>query len=324
MIASILVQDRVNGKIIDLSDTVFSLEWETTLEEQAGKLTMTCVDDKKTYFTEGSRITVTIGNVGLFIGYVFKRGRTEGTVLTVTAYDQMRYLQNKDIVNMPIMTSSEVFTKICKEQELTYKVVQSSSYKCPAKVHDNKSYYEMIQAALDDTLTNTGNWYFVRDNFGVLEHVAIKNLLTPVIIGDSSLLSSYSFESSIDDDTYNQVKLTRDNKKTVKREVYIVKDSENIGRWGKLQYYESMDEDANEAQIKAKAETILALKNRPTRSLSLSCLGDNRIRAGNGVVLNISELSNENIPNNQNALVYRCTHKFESDSHTMTLDLEVI
>lgn len=324
MIVKVIITDSVNGSLYDISDLVVSMEWTTTLEEQPGKLTFTYIDDKKTFFAEGSKIAATVGNVGLFSGFIFKRERDESSAISITAYDQLRYLQNKDIVNMPIMTCSEVFAKICKEQELVYKVVHSSSYKCAGRVHDNKSYYEMMQAALDDTITSTGDWFFVRDNYGVLEHVKVDQLLTSVIVGDSSLVTGYKFSSDIDSDTYNQVKLTKDNKDTVKREVYIVKDSEAIARWGKLQYYEKMDEKANEAQIKEKANTILELKNRPTRALTLECLGDNRIRAGNGVVLNISDLAGENLPNNQNALVYACTHKFEGDMHTMSLELEVI
>ena len=38
----------------------------------------------------------------------------------------------------------------------------------------------------------------------------------------------YTYEKSIDKDVYNQVKLYRDNEKTGKRDVWIVKDSNNI------------------------------------------------------------------------------------------------
>jgi hypothetical protein len=329
MIAQVIIQNPVDNVQYDISDLVISLEWNTTLAEQPGKLTFTYIDDKKTFFTEGTRVAATIGDVGLFSGFIFKRERTESHTVSVTAYDQLRYLQNKDVINMPILTSSQVFERICKEQELIYKVIHPSTYKCTARVHDNKSYYEMIQSALDDTLLNAGELFFIRDNFGTLEHLSVEKWfdekLTSIIVGDASLVTSYKFESSIDDDTFNAVKLVRDNKDTAKRDVYIVSDPNNIGRWGRLQFFERMNEESNPAQIKARADMILRLKNRPTRSLSLECLGDYQIRAGNGVMLNISDLKNENLNQNaRSAIVYTCTHKFEGDSHTMSLELEVI
>jgi hypothetical protein len=324
MIASVIVDDHVGGKMYDISDVVQTVEWDTKLSDQPGKLTVTMLDDRSTYFPEGSRIAVSIGGVGLFSGFVFKRKRSEAESLEFVAYDQMRYLQNKDIVNMPAMTSSQVFEKICREQELRYRVVHPSSYKCPPRLHDNKSYYEMMNAAIDDTLMNTGDWFMVRDNYGTLEHVAIRELITPVIIGSGSLATGFTFDSSIDDDTYNQVKLTKDNKDTVKREVFIVKDSEKIAAWGRLQYFESVDEQANEAQIKAKAERILQLKNRPTRALSMACLGDWRVRAGNTIVLDLPELDNERVPRNQNVIVSSCVHSFQEDKHVMTIDVELV
>jgi PHD/YefM family antitoxin component YafN of YafNO toxin-antitoxin module len=324
MTASVIVDDHVNGKMYNISDLVNKVEWFTTIAEQPGKLTFSMIDDKKTYFPEGSRIAVTIGDVGLFSGFVFKRSRSESEFIDITAYDQMRYLQNKDIVNLPAMTSSEVFEKICREQELKYAVVHPSSYICPPRLHDNKTYYEMISAALLDTLVGAKQLFIIRDHYGVLMHLDTTKLIEPVIIGDNSLATGYTFESDIDSDTYNVVKLVKDNKDTAKREVYIEQNSEMIAAWGRLQYFESMDEAANEAQIIAKARRILELKNRPTRSLSLTCMGDYRVRAGNTIILDISALTNEKIPSLQNVIVMSCTHSFENDKHIMSLDLEVI
>ena len=321
---TIIIQDANTRKFIDISQLVVSLTWETQIGDQPGKLSFKYVDDGKTYFAEGSKIAVTDDNVGMFSGFIFTRDRTNDIAIEITAYDQMRYLQNKDIMNLPIMTANQVFEKICKEQKLIYKTIHASNYKIAGRLHDNKSYYEIMQTAIDETLAKSGQWYMIRDNFGVLEFVDLKKLLTPLIIGDNSLLMSYSFKSSIDEDTFNQIKITKDNKATAKRDVYVAKNNDTINRWGTLQYYESAKEDATDAQIEAKAVQLLALKNRPTRSLSLKCLGDKRVRAGNGIILSIDALKNEDLAENQSALVYSCSHTIEKDKHTMDLDVEIV
>ena len=67
-------------------------------------------------------------------------------------------------------------------------------------------------------------WYIIRDNFGTVEHIALNSLITDLVIGDDSVATDFDYEGSIDD-SFNYVKLTKDNKESKKREVYVVKDS---------------------------------------------------------------------------------------------------
>ena len=163
----------------------------------------------------------------------------------------------------------------------------------------------------------------IRDDFGTLQFTSLNRLKTLLFIGDESLLSEYNFKSTIEGDTYNQVKLIREDKKKAKREIYIVKDSVNIKKWGLLQYFEKMDEKANEAQIKERADMILKVKNRIVKTLKLDCIGDTRVFAGVGIVLGISDLVKDGIAMNKYFMVTSCTHKFSKDNHTMSLEMAV-
>ena len=58
------------------------------------------------------------------------------------------------------------------------------------------------------------------------------------IIGEKSLMTNYSYNTSIDSQTYNSIKLVRPNKETGKSDVFIRKDSDTIARWGLLQLYQ--------------------------------------------------------------------------------------
>ena len=107
------------------------------------------------------------------------------------------------------------------------------------------------------------------------------------VIGENSLATGYEYTRSIDGETYNKVKLVRDNKETGKRDVYLVQDSNNMALWGVLQYHESVDENLNAAQIRDKAEKLLELRNRPEQSLTLSALALPGLRAGQVIVADL-------------------------------------
>ena len=318
-----IVQDSKSGQAYDISELIIDAKRETTLIEQPGKLTFNYIDDNKVTINEGSPISFKVDGKGVFFGYIFKKGKKKDEKVPVTAYDQMRYLKNKDTYVLSNLTASQIFTKLCSDFKLSFEVKDSSSYIVSPRVNDNKTLFEIIQHAIDETLINTGNWYMIRDNFGKLQFISINSMKTDLFIGDESLLIDFDYESSIDDDTYNQVKLIKENKETKKREIYIVKDSNTIKQWGLLQYFEKMDENANIAQIQARAEMILKLKNRVTKKLKLECLGDLKVAAGSGVVLGISDLQKEGIAINQYFMVTSCTHIFQNDLHTMQLEVQV-
>jgi hypothetical protein len=321
----LIVQNSETGKTWEISELVNSISWTTYMVDQPGKLDFTFIDEAdKVLATEGSVVSFKVNGTKVFFGYVFKEGVDETESVSVTAYDQLRYLKNKDTYVLSNMTASQVFEKICKDFKMRYSVIDKSSYVLPASVEDNKGLYEIIQKGIDLTLINSGNWYVVRDNFGTLEFQLLNRLKTLVFIGDGSSLSKYSFESSIDSDTYNQIKLVKENKETAKREIYIVKDSSTIKKWGTLQYFETVDEDSNAAQIQARAEMLLKLKNRKTKSLKLNnVLGDLRVFAGAGIVLGIQKLVVRGIPMNKYFMVTSATHTFSNDLHTMSLELQV-
>lgn len=323
MMIEVIVQDNESGLTYDISELITEINWETSLIDQPGKLTLNYINDDKMLINEGSTLSFKVDGQGIFFGYVFKRGKKKDDIIPITAYDQMRYLKNKDTYVLTDLTASDIFTKICSDFELESSVVDSTSHIVSPRIHDNKTLFEIIQYGIDETLINVGDWYLIRDNFGKLEFTNINSLKTEVFIGDKQLLIDYNYESSIDDDTYNQVKLVKDNEETVKREIYIVKDSSTISKWGLLQYFEKMDKKANTAQIQERAEMLLQLKNRITKKLKLECLGDLNIFAGSGIILGIESLQKIGIEPNQYFMVTKCSHKFINDYHTMDLEVQV-
>lgn len=318
-----VVQNTDTGKAYDVSDLISSISIEWSMEDNPGKLEFTLNDIFiGDYISQGSPVSLKISNTNIFWGYVFKIGKNNKHETKITAYDQLRYLKSKDTYVFQGMSCSAIFKKICGDYNLRYKVISESNHILPQRLEDNKTLAEMIQYANDMTLINTRNWYFIRDNYGTLEFLNVWDQKTTICIGDQSLLTDYDYEGSIDGDTYNQIKLIREDKEKKKRELYIVKDSSNIKKWGLLQYSEKVNEKLNEAQIREKADMLLKKYNKVDKSIKLSCIGDFRVKAGVGVVIQIKDLEKD-IPYNKYVIVTKVTHKIDNSKHLMDLEVKM-
>ena len=143
----------------------------------------------------------------------------------------------------------------------------------------------------------------------------IDNMTVNILIDEETGLN-FDYTSSIDESTYNKVKLIYDNEETSKREVYIAQDSSHMNEWGILQHYDVLSKGEN-GQVKADA--LLDLYNQKTRKLNISdAFGDCRVRAGSlvGVIMDLGDVKLKNY-----MLVETCKHTFKVDEHVMSLSL---
>ncbi len=316
-----IIQDNQSGVIYDASNNLVSATWSGQIAGQPGKLTFDVVRDGALKFYEGSPCSLIVNGYKLFFGWVFSKSRTKDILTAVTAYDQKRYLKNSDTKNFPESTGSDRFKQLCGDFGLRNSVVNPSGVVLPPKIYDNKTIGDMVEDGIDLTLINSGKWYVVRDVFGALEWLDIAGLHTNLILGDFKNMTGYDYQTSIDEDTYNQIKLVQENKKTEKRDVYIVKDSSTIARWGLLQYYEKVDENATEAQIRQRADQLIKLKNRVTRKLTIDAIGDFRVMPGNSIWV---ETQMDDMMISRYMLVHAVSHTIKNRLHTMNVTLEVV
>ncbi len=296
------------------------IEWSTERKDAPGKLVFKVVKDDILDFSEGSAVRLRVDGDNVFYGFVFKQQRDMDKLITVTAYDQLRYLKNKDTRVYENMTASDFVKSIADDYSLSPGVFDDTGYAIESRVEENTSLFEMIANALDMTLLNTGRMYVLFDDFGRLTLRSLESMYVgesgAYLMVDEETGENYEYTSSIDDSTYNKIKLTYDNDDTGFREVYIAQDSSNINRWGILQYFDTLQEGENG---QAKADALLSLYNKKTRSLRITnALGDNRVRAGSMIVVNL-DLGDVKLKNFM--LVEKCKHTYKESEHWMDLTL---
>ena len=297
------------------------IEWTTERRSTPGKLTFKVVKDSIINFQEGAAVRLKVDGKGVFFGFVFSKKRDKDQIITVTAYDQLRYLNNKDTYVYENKTAAQFIKMIAADFSLNVGVIEDTPFVIASRVEDNTSLFDMIENALDLELQNNGNMFILYDDFGKLTLKFLGNMYvgdnaSGYLMIDEETGENFDYTSSIDSDTYNKVKLTYDNEETGKREVYIAQDGSHINEWGILQYFDTLSKGENG---QAKADALLQLYNKKTRNLKISnTLGDTRVRAGSMVVVNL-DLGDMKLKNFM--LVEKVTHKFNLDEHFMDLTL---
>lgn len=292
-----------------------SLSWDR--KGSPGKLKFSVVKDSVLSFQEGNAVKLTVDGTDMFYGFVFTKSRSGSSpnVIEVTAYDQLRYFKNKDTYVYSNKKASEVIKMIAEDFGLSVGELEDTKHVIGSRTEDNATLFDIAQNALDETLQAKTQLYVLYDKVGKLTLQNIENMKLNLLI-DADTIGGYSYSSTIDKQSFNQIKITFENKDSGKREIFIAKNSANINKWGLLQYTDTVELSSSGA---AKAEALLKLYNTKTRTLSISdALGDVRVRAGSSVIVKLG-LGDINV--HSYLLVESVTHKFKQEQHLMDLKL---
>ena len=262
-------------------------------------------------FAEGALAQLFADGKPLFQGYIFSKRRDKEGAIECTAYDQIRYLKNKDVLRYKNMLASDVVKLIAADNNLQIGEIAPTGYIIPWRSEFNATLLDMIETALDLELSHKGQMFVLYDDCGRLTLKNIAQMRLDILI-NAAAAENFDYTSSIDEQTYNQIKLaSEDNHKK-----YEAADGEHIKLWGKLQYFDTLKEGENG---QAKAEALLKLYNSKTRKLKISnVLGDVRVRAGCliGVALDLGDIIANTL-----MLVEKVTHTFRESEHFMDLTL---
>lgn len=292
-----------------------SIEWER--QGQPGKLTADIVKTPGLSFQEGDPCRFSVDGTPIFYGFVFEKARkgSMDQVITITVYDQLYYLKNKDTYVYSNKTAAAVIRMIAEDFQLNVGSLADTGYTIASRVEDNKTLFDIIQTALDETLKATSQMYVLYDDVGKLTLKNIGDMKLGLLV-DNETAGDFDYKTSIASQTYDKVKLSYENKDTGKREIFIAQDGSSINQWGVLQYYEKIDSTAN---AKAMADALLSLYNTKTRTLKLKdVLGDVRVRAGTMLVVMLG-LGDMNL--SSYLMVEQVKHTFSNEQHVMDLNM---
>ncbi len=288
--------------------------WETQRKGSPGKLTFSVVADKDLTVEEGSPVKLTVDGTPMFYGFVFRLKRDKSRIVHITAYDQMRYLKNKDTYNFEKTTASGIISAVAGDYGLTLGSIAGTSYMIPAWIADDKALIDIMQEALEMELTNTRQLYVLYDDAGKLTLKNAASMKVGLLI-DAETAENYDYDSNIDENTYNRVLLVYEDSKTKARKFFEANGGNT--NWGTLQYFEKLSDEAN-AQNKANA--LLSLYNAKTKHLTISnAFGDVRVRAGSVIMVRFD--LGDDIKLDNFMMVENCKHVFREKQHFMTLKL---
>ncbi len=306
----------VDGTYYEISELVTKVSYRDSLNGGCSKLEFTYVNDDL-IITNGSAVSFEFEGTKIFYGFVFKHGRGKGKEINVTAYDQLRYCKTKDTILVKENTVTTLVKKMCATLGLKVGVLDDSGYILTTSLQYDKTWLDIIYSGINETWDHLSEKYVLRDEFGKIALRTLKNLRLSLVLGDESMVYGFSYEQSIDDKFYNQIKLVSRNDTSGKDDTYIVRDSNSISRYGLMQNYMKLDNNANSAKVKDLADQLLELYNHEVESLSLDCLGDTSVRAGTSFYARIND-----IKLGRDLIVKSVTHNF-LPVHTMSMEVSI-
>ena len=260
---------------------------------------------------EGDVVSLKIGGFGAFCGVVFqrKKGSSDGT-MSVVAYDQLRYLKNKDTYVYSGKRASDVVRMIALDYKLRQGEIKQTQYVIPHRIEDNVTLMDIIGNALDLELQHSGRRFTLIDSFGHLSLQDDAGMFSGVVL-DRDTVGDVCYFSSIDNRS-NRVKVSRYDAKSGRREVFVAKDEHSENRLGILQHYLRIA-DKNET-LSSRARALLSLYNKDERSITVSgALGCAAVRGGSLVEFSLEEFMGR-------ARAARVVHRLSGSGHLMDID----
>lgn len=296
-----------SGKVFDLTDAATGITWESTYRSGAARLEVTVLGGG---FSPGDMLTFEQDGEKAFSGRVFSIRREGAGTVRLTAYDQLRYLKAQDVIFRKGMTLEDLLAQGCTALGLRLGQCASTGFPLPDKTFDNKAWLDVLYDSIQELKRLTGAEYCLYDDFGAIRLALLQDLRQPIILGEGSLITGYSQEESLEN-AANRIKLVQPGNGAL-----LYEDNASMKNWGVLQHLEKLDGGENQAQADQLGKSLLQEKNRVGKTLSLSCLGDLRVRGGRGVRVVLPDLSLDGW-----MVVDRVRHTIRHGDHTMEVEL---
>ncbi len=269
-------------------------------------------------FLEGAPVRLRLDGQTVFVGRVFSKRRRQPELIQVRAYDQLRYLQNRDCCMLRDFTPGDLLRRICSENNMQLGKVADCGLRLGAHSFDNRRYLDMLAEVLAEVWQARGRRYFVYDDCGVVCLQSCWDMRVNILLA-ADCIGGYEYATSIDEKTYNRVKVIYEDKRKGLRKEFVAEDGGKIADWGVLQLV-SKNADAKQQTYSRARELLQLYRQRRESLLVLQAPGNIMVRGGSmvGVRLNLGEQLVDCW-----ALVKRAEHLIEQGNCLMNLSLEL-
>lgn len=339
---------RIYSTTYDVSECSSNIKYKTVMYGNAGSLTCELVHENcQRLFHTGDRIRLYLDGRCWFCGTIFITDYKDSTNMTITAYDFLRYfksqlvygknkLMNED--GTAGMVASDIFMKICQDLKLPFDIYANSSIPVTPQNYQLKSAFNILEFAINQTVVNSDidnrkyymyfhETYFPDDENKTMSETevfktggrvvwALRNNLTVDTVIDDNMIYDYNFKESIDEQTYNEIivyknqktylsktgKTSKNGKKTGTDYRGLVTDKKLLNEarqkralYGYLPYYQKAPDGFTLGQMQQVANELQKMYLKPTHSLSLNCYGIIGMRAGYLVPVLIQDIGGTHI-----------------------------
>lgn len=244
-----------------------------------------------------------------------------GKTTSFTAYDMAWYLNKSTVIKQfKKMVGNDCVKSLCKE--IGIKVEVSGLDNKIDKIYKDKTISDVIGDIIKQCSQHNSKRFFIEMDKGVLKIEPFKKIKVTgkyemhkgAFLDVQKNAGNVSLNRSIVD-MKNSILVVTENKKAV-RTVGKEQDSESIKRYGKLQQVVVLDEkEHKKANLVAKNE--LKKLNKITENFSLDVLGDDKVKSGRVIDLDLPFFSIKG-----EFFIKESNHSLQNGIHKASLSLE--
>ena len=190
-----------NGNDQYLVDPLEGVQVTRGIDGIPSKMSFKVMTDGVLQFEEGNAIQFKLNDDIVFVGNVFEKSRDKSGVISVVAYDQLRYLKNKDCYVYGGITATDLVKMIATDFGLQIGELDNTQYVIPStpmRVEKNKTLVDIIMYALEQTVINTPkhDLYHLYDDKGKLMLKSLEAMKTDIYI-DDDVMENINYKTSI-------------------------------------------------------------------------------------------------------------------------------
>jgi hypothetical protein len=265
--------------------------------------------------SKGQTCVLKLNGSEIFRGLLMTETKSSSRKLTLKAWDNAIYLCNsKNSFSYKKKRADQIFKDCCKKAGLTVGGAVNTGKVISELVKTGSTYWDVIQEALSETYSATGNRFYVSSEKGKLYLRQRKAVDTMPQLEVTTNTESYEQTRSIYD-TRTRITLVTSKNKTKKS--WTNTDLEKqIGKFADVQ---TVDNDATATELSQKIATFKEEKSVISQSLTWTGTGDISVISGGCVYVIIGALGVKQV-----MYVDEDTHTFSGGKHQMKLKLNFV